>query len=172
MSLNIKKKLPYCPRGSRRNKKTGECQQYNKDGKKKYCPKGTRKNRKSGECEQYEKLRKIKENVGFKVESEEKKRSSPSTSLKKTRRTVLRSSPKRTVLRSSPKSKPLSLTDIDIDMNADAAADADAAVKTIPLAKTKQKTRRNKKTSVLDDGEYVPFKRNPIPTKISEFLSV
>jgi len=40
---------PRCPKGTRRNKKTGECEQIGKTQKK--CPKGTRRNKKTGECE-------------------------------------------------------------------------------------------------------------------------
>ena len=36
-----------CPNGTRKNKKTGECE---KKGNKKRCPNGTRKNKKTGEC--------------------------------------------------------------------------------------------------------------------------
>ena len=45
---------PRCPKGSRRNKKTGECEKTGSATKKtsaKRCPKGTRRNKKSGVCE-------------------------------------------------------------------------------------------------------------------------
>ena len=152
MSLNINKKLPYCPRGTRRNKITGECQPYNNDGKKKYCPRGTRRNRKSGECEKYEKLRKIKPNVGINVLSE--------------------------VKRSSLNSKPLSITNTDIaQANADAEVNADVDLFTKSKSKSKSKTKTkqksiNKKSNVRDDGQYVPFIKKNIPKNFDEFLSL
>jgi len=41
-----------CERGTRRNKKTGECEAYNRV-KSKRCKRGTRRNKKTGECESY-----------------------------------------------------------------------------------------------------------------------
>ena len=44
------KKRARCPNGTRKNKKTGQCQ--NKSAKaRKRCPNGTRKNKKSGKCQ-------------------------------------------------------------------------------------------------------------------------
>ena len=58
MSENIKKKTP-CKKGTRRNKKTGECEpikntigvEISATEKKAPCKKGTRRNKKTGECE-------------------------------------------------------------------------------------------------------------------------
>ena len=55
--------LPRCPQGSRRNKKTGECEPYKKKSPKhspkhspkKRCPPGSRRNKKTGKCESYKK---------------------------------------------------------------------------------------------------------------------
>ena len=48
-------KLRRCPNGTRRNKKTGECEPTKvpqpKSGKLRRCPNGTRRNKKTGECE-------------------------------------------------------------------------------------------------------------------------
>jgi len=47
---------PRCPRGSRRNKKTGNCETTTHTQKQKRCSKGTRRNKKTGACEQKSKL--------------------------------------------------------------------------------------------------------------------
>ena len=49
-SSNNKKKKR-CPNGTRKNKKTGECEPKNKNKPNKRCPNGTRKNKKTGICE-------------------------------------------------------------------------------------------------------------------------
>jgi hypothetical protein len=52
--LDKKEKLPRCPKGTRRNKKTGLCEPsiiFNKKEKPPRCPKGTRRNKKTGVCE-------------------------------------------------------------------------------------------------------------------------
>ena len=42
-----------CPKGTRRNKKTGQCETLSMTKKnKKRCPNGSRRNKKTGECEQ------------------------------------------------------------------------------------------------------------------------
>jgi len=41
---------PRCPRGSRRNKKTGDCEK-NSQSRKSRCPKGSRRNKKTGACD-------------------------------------------------------------------------------------------------------------------------
>ena len=40
--------MPRCPKGTQRNKTTGECEPK---GAKPRCPKGTQRNKKTGECE-------------------------------------------------------------------------------------------------------------------------
>lgn len=45
-----------CPNGTRRNKKTGECENKNKNKKIKRCPNGTHRNKKTGECEKNQKI--------------------------------------------------------------------------------------------------------------------
>ena len=47
-SSSTKTKKPKCPKGTRRSKKTGNCEPYTKQPK---CPKGTRRNKKTGNCE-------------------------------------------------------------------------------------------------------------------------
>jgi hypothetical protein len=42
------RKKSKCPKGTRRNKKTGICEPHEKKSK---CPKGTRRNKKTGLCE-------------------------------------------------------------------------------------------------------------------------
>jgi ribA/ribD-fused uncharacterized protein len=42
--------MPRCPKGTRRNKKTGECLSKPSSTQKMRCPKGSRKNTKTGEC--------------------------------------------------------------------------------------------------------------------------
>jgi hypothetical protein len=44
--------MPRCPKGTRKNKKTGECESVTATTKKPRCPKGTRRNKKTGDCEQ------------------------------------------------------------------------------------------------------------------------
>ena len=58
-----------CPSGTRRNKKTGECERTKKEPsskskskeeeKKKNCPRGTRRNKKTGECERTKRPKEI-----------------------------------------------------------------------------------------------------------------
>lgn len=45
--------MPRCPKGTRKNKRTGECESHTNRNSIKRCPKGTRKNKKTGECETY-----------------------------------------------------------------------------------------------------------------------
>jgi len=45
--------MPRCPKGTRKNKKTGECDSHTTRTSIKRCPKGTRKNKKTGDCETY-----------------------------------------------------------------------------------------------------------------------
>ena len=47
-SSSNKTKRPKCPKGTRRSKKTGNCEPYIKQAR---CPKGTRRNKKTGKCE-------------------------------------------------------------------------------------------------------------------------
>ena len=47
-SNSSKTKKPKCPKGTRRNKKTGNCEPYTKQAR---CPKGTKRNKKTGNCE-------------------------------------------------------------------------------------------------------------------------
>ena len=47
-SNSSKTKKPKCPKGTRRSKKTGNCEPYTKQAR---CPKGTRRNKKTGNCE-------------------------------------------------------------------------------------------------------------------------
>jgi hypothetical protein len=44
--------MPRCPKGTRKNKKTGECEPITATTKKPRCEKGTRRNKKTGECEE------------------------------------------------------------------------------------------------------------------------
>ena len=52
MSSSIKSKKKRCPNGTRKNKKTGNCEKKtNVINKEKRCPNGTRRNKKTGNCE-------------------------------------------------------------------------------------------------------------------------
>ena len=44
-------KISRCPNGTRRNKKTGNCEKKTENKKLSRCPKGTRRNKKTGNCE-------------------------------------------------------------------------------------------------------------------------
>jgi hypothetical protein len=45
--------MPRCKKGTRKNKKTGECEPYDKNAQKRNtCKKGTRRNKQTGECEE------------------------------------------------------------------------------------------------------------------------
>lgn len=63
---------PRCPKGTRRNKKTGNCEEkrekLNVNSTKKRCPNGTRRNNKTGNCESRMKPMSPKVKVSNKVE--------------------------------------------------------------------------------------------------------
>ena len=48
--LAKKEKKPRCPKGTHRNKKTGNCEKKSMQSRKR-CPNGTRRSKKSGKCE-------------------------------------------------------------------------------------------------------------------------
>lgn len=62
--------MPRCPNGTRKNKKTGECEpkkiaskpESNQEKTRKRCPKGTRKDKKTSECKKVSETHKIEQN--------------------------------------------------------------------------------------------------------------
>ena len=60
-----------CPKGTHKNKKTGNCDKINNEIVRKRCPKGTRKNAKTGECKEAPSPREKKE--AKEAKEEEKK---------------------------------------------------------------------------------------------------